>query len=585
MTEMKSLKLPDGFNPANPDHMAQLERNVAKVLPGYGVYRVENGHNRALLLPKNQLTVSDSDGETVKTYRIDATGLRNVDKQVDSMEAKNPGLSVISVDMTSGYVRMQRLSPESLYARRLFAAALNLHPWEVRVFATQAHGWRVKLPDGFAYRASRYETPFQEAVETVGAYGWYFTVDTERNIITVIPAKPPTFPKMIPMPENVIAHPELRRSVIGWKLPNLGEKRGEPLILDWKDASGVGVGGQSGGGKSVVIDNVIFSFLAAGGRLYVCDSVAKSADFLPFKPFVAKYGWGCAGPESTLTVLRYLLEEVKIRAKVLKDNGVANWWELPDSVKAEYPLSLLVCDEISQYAVPPAKVPGDKDSPVVLQNKYDISIASAISQCLLKITQTARFAGICWLFAAQSFTMQSGLDPKIKANLQNRLLLGANPGDTLRNQVLKDPKGAPTVPRNIVEEGVDKGVGVAELEGQGAFVWKAFFEASTGGVDYGDMLAERVGGHVTPDPDAAEGDIPESVLVGYVPEMADRPAPILTPRMRGGDSDSVETLDVDSGGAVSAASQPVPDLSDGRGLRSATATAEYMGLLAQAKGM
>ena len=59
MTEMKSLKLPDGFNPANPDHMAQLERNVAKVLPGYGVYRVENGHNRALLLPKNQLTVRD----------------------------------------------------------------------------------------------------------------------------------------------------------------------------------------------------------------------------------------------------------------------------------------------------------------------------------------------------------------------------------------------------------------------------------------------------------------------------------------------------------------------------------------------
>lgn len=314
--KMMVVPLPHGFDPGSDRWMSKLDELLAQRAPGYGVYRVETDHNRALILPKEELAADMS--VTVDTYKFDAVGASNIPKLVASMEEKNPGKTVTSVDTTTGLATMQVMDDKTLYARRLFAAALSLHPWEVRVFATQAHGWMVKLPDGFAYRASRYETSFHEAVETVGAYGWYFTVDTERNIITVIPAKPPTFPKMIPMPENVIAHPELRRSVIGWKLPNLGEKRGEPLCLDWEDASGVGVGGQSGGGKSVVIDNVIFSFLAAGGRLYVCDSVAKAADFLPFKPFVAKYGWGCAGPESTLTVLRYLLEEVKIRAKVLK---------------------------------------------------------------------------------------------------------------------------------------------------------------------------------------------------------------------------------------------------------------------------
>lgn len=155
---MMVVPLPHGFDPGSDRWMSKLDELLAQRAPGYGVYRVETDHNRALILPKEELAADMS--VTVDTYKFDAVGASNIPKLVASMEEKNPGKTVTSVDTTTGLATMQVVDDKTLYARRLFAAALNLHPWEVRVFATQAHGWRVKLPDGFAYRASRYETPF-----------------------------------------------------------------------------------------------------------------------------------------------------------------------------------------------------------------------------------------------------------------------------------------------------------------------------------------------------------------------------------------------------------------------------------------
>lgn len=577
MDNVKVVALPQGFNPADSKHMSQLEKLVEAKAPGYGVFRVEMSRQRAVLLPKERLTVGGDNRQD--TFRFDTVGAQNVVKLVASMEEKNPGESVISVDMTSGLAVMQRLDDSTLYARRQLSAALGLHPWDIRVFRTQAKGWLVKLPDRFAWQDSRYGNRVQEAVTQIGEYGWYYTVDSQANMLTVIPSQPPTFPVSIPQPVEA-RHPSEapRRVRIGMRLPKMGhgETDGEPLILDFKDAPGLLVAGASNGGKSVILNNIIYGFLAGGGQLLVVNEHGKGmADFARWGEYLHEKGRGFDGLESVVATLTYVLEETQVRAKILEENGVANWWELPASVREEYPLWLLVADEIAQYAVPPKKIQGEKDSPAVLENSYEIMMKSLAYQRLAQVSKTARYTGICFVYATQQPNQQNGIDPSIRNNLSNRILVGAKVADNIRDAALNDPKSAPRVPGNVVDGGRATGAAVAEIVNTPACVFKAFYEDSVAldgsKEDFTSVLLDRL--HEVREPVGDGGAWSEEDIMQYVPQAADRPVGVVTPRLRAG---KIETEPVEDSSV---------DLSDGRGLRTATSTAEYMGLLSQAKGM
>lgn len=581
---VKSLSLPDGFNPASEDDMSKLEKNIAKHFPALRLLRVDAEHHRALLVDKNMVEQAETIG-----YKFDTVASTNIKKLVADLEEKNPSMSVVQVDTVNGKAFLQRLDDVTLMSRRTLASALGLNAWDIRLSGNRKHGWQVKLPDTFAWADSKYDKRVLEACEQIGAYGWYYTVNVQNNMLTIIPAKPPTFPKSIAVREEKTI--DFRHIPIGMKLPKLGqtETEGDTLMLDFKDSPGVLVAGMSNGGKSVVINNIIYGFLASGGQVLVVDEHGKGlADYMWVANRLHERGRGFDGLESIVATLRYVLEEAQLRARVLEQYGVANWWELSHEVKQDYPLWLLVADEIAQYAVAPKKIMGDKDSPAVLANLYEISMKSLIYQLLANITKTARYTGICFVYATQQPNQQNGIDPSVRNNLATRLLVGAKVADNIRETALNDPKGAPKVPQNVIDEGRAVGSAVAETPNGEPCVFKAFFELGKNDdgsvLSFTGVLSARLDARLG----VARGDggvWASEELIRYVPEMADKPVEVLTPRLSRVKTPVVEQVSLPDGEADNRGVDTSAMVTGGSVDSSATDIGLLMARLAQAKGL
>ena len=574
MSDVKILQLPDGFDPANSKHMSQLNNLVSQRAAGWKIFRVETDHHRVVLIPQDSSGVSDE----VRVFHFDRVAASDVKGLVARLEETQGGLTVVSVDEVNGLARMSVLDEKRLLVRRLVAQVVGLPVWKVSVFHSQTdEGFTVKLPDGFAWVESKYRTRLLDVCRQIGGDGWFYRMDMVGNVIRLIPGVPPNFPPVVPVPSDVSEHAQEGVWQIGVALPQAGETEGERVAWRFEDSPGLGVGGTTGGGKSVVLNTIIFQHVAAGGRVVLVDDKAKSADFEWLKPWIGDHGWGGDGAESILACLRYVLEEVQVRAARFREWGIQKWSQLTAEQKRKMPLIMLMADEVSQYAVPPAKVAGEKDSPVVVQNRYDIAIAAAINQTLLKITQVARFAGVCFVLSAQSFTLQSGIDPKVKANLGGRLLMGVSASENMREQILADARRAARIPVQVVEGDGSKGVGVAELGG--SRVVKAFYSADEQGSQtgfYASML-DRLG--VARLGDGSQAVWSQEDLRAYVPEIVDKPVGVVTPRLRALQEQAHhEQTEADSG--VSEAHPPVQ-----ASVQSGAQLVEYMGLLAERKGM
>lgn len=594
MSDVRILPLPNGFDPANESHMSQLNRLVSLRAAGWKIFRLDSDHHRVVLIPEGSSGVSDE----VKVFKFDRVAASDVKGLVARLEESQAGLTVVSVDVVNGLARMAVLDERRLLVRRLVAQVVGLPVWQVSVFYSQEdEGFTVKLPDGFAWVDSKFHARLLEVCAQVGGVGWFYVMDVVGNVLRLVPGVPPNFPPVVPVPSDVSEHAQEGVWQIGVALPEAGETEGERVAWRFEDSPGLGVGGTTGGGKSVVLNTIIFQHVAAGGRVVLVDDKAKSADFEWLKPWIGDHGWGGDGAESILACLRYVLEEVQVRAARFREWGIQKWSQLTAEQKRKMPLIMLMADEVSQYAVPPAKVAGEKDSPVVVQNRYDIAIAAAINQTLLKITQVARFAGVCFVLSAQSFTLQSGIDPKVKANLGGRLLMGVSASENMREQILADARRAARIPVQVVEGDGSKGVGVAELGG--SRVVKAFYSADEQGSQtgfYASML-DRLG--VKRLGDGSQAVWSDSDLREYVPEVVDKPVGVLTPRLRrlqevehfgqAGDGSQAGSGGSDGGDGSDGGVGSVPVSGGVRasvdGVQSGAQMMEYMGLLAERKGL
>lgn len=520
------------FDETNDDDMMRLTtliQDKAAEHPefkNYTVLRIDGDF--AVIAPMGYNTEDSSDG--VKTIGIDVnqgSDLAQQKKTVPRLEAEYPGYFVTDFmrpEAAKCYVRLEQLDEKTLSSRRIFADALNLQPWQIRISRTPEKGWRLRIKEGATtYQASKYDVKMQEAVNVVGKDGWFFKADPESGVITVYPGKPPTFKKTISMPKNIWTEPDIRRSYFGMKLPDKGRTVGDPLANDWKNAAFVLVCGESGGGKSVIINSLIYGSIIAGCELYLGDDKGKSTDYNWCRDYVSENGYGADGLESTAAMLIYLLKKVEERAKIWHDNGWINWWGLPAEAKKKYPRILLVMDEISQLDVP-ARLPTgvDKDNPDVIRKKYENSVKFSIQESMLQIVQKARYVGVTAIYAAQSATQDAGIPPLMRTNLQSKIIVGEKVPDATRKSVLKDPKTAPVVPINVIKEGVGMGTGIAELAGQEACVFKGYYEESDG-KDWAGILAERARSIRPVDMDPAAGYLSWKTIISLFPTAADKP--------------------------------------------------------------
>lgn len=527
-------KIFGSFDKTNPDDMIKLttliQEKAAKnpEFKGYSVYNVDDDGTYAYIAPMDYSPKDDASGARLISLDVNqGADIGQQKRTVARLESENPGFYVTEFmrpDPSKCLVRLEQLDDKTLSTRRVFAAALSLKPWQIRVSRTPENGWRIRIKEGATvYQASKYDSKMQEAVETVGKIGWFFKADSESGVVIVYPGNPPTFKPTISMPKNIWSKPDVRRSYFGMKLPDKGRETGEPLSNDWKNASFILVCGEAGGGKSVVIDSLIYGRLIAGAELYVGDEQGKSTDYNWCRPYVATNGWGCDGLESTAAMLLQVLAKVDERANVWKENGWVNWWDIPENMKKKYPPILVVMDEISQLDVP-ARLPAglDKDNPDVIRKKYENAVKFSIQESMLQIVQKARYVGVTGIYASQSATQEAGIPPIMRTNLQSKIIVGEKVPDATRKSVLKDPKNAPVVPLNVIKEGMGKGTGVAELVGQEACVYKGYFEAAKG-KDWVDILRERVTAINPPKGDMDSGHLSWDVIVNLFPTAAGKP--------------------------------------------------------------
>jgi hypothetical protein len=402
---------------------------------------------------------------------------------------------------------LSKLTYDEVRCRGAIAKALSAKPWDVQVRSRPDGGFNVTLPA--TYMPSKHDKALTEIAEAVvGQFGWYIKTDAKHLKLEIIPSDPPTFPSMVPYPFNKppqfnVSTKDWAQIPLGMKLPPAGEQRGELFTMDMKAGAHCLVGGLSGAGKSVTINAIIAGWLARGAEIVIVDVPDKSVDFLWCKPFVREHGWGCDSPRHALTALALVREEGTRRADILKEHEALNYAELPAGFDLK-PLVVIV-DELAGLLAYDKVPPGmPKDEPIRLEIEQENMFKAQTERMINKIAAELRFVGVFLLVASQVTNANTGLGPKLRTNLHQKLLMGPKPTPSARGQILSNPDNVPEVPINVKMDGVaNRGVGVAEPEGTEPCVFKTFYATTD---DYRKWLL-KLGVKTTLNPDPTMGQL------------------------------------------------------------------------------
>ena len=280
------------------------------------------------------------------------------------------------------------------------------------------------------------------------------------------------------------------------------DEAARPAIVDWTQSLGLLVAGLAGGGKSVTINDIITMSVASDCELYIMDHAVKSTDFYWCRGWVTPGGWGADSLVQTCGLLRRLLDDISTggaRARAWQEHGWQNWYDdLSDEDKRKHPIRMIVIDELSQLAV------GGKDAtsipknplPAVMDRMLEQQIISLNLSMLIKLLQIGRAYGYRFVVATQVASSSTGMPPALRGNLGNKLIMGARVNENQKNLIFNVPRDVPDIPDNVIQEGVSKGAGMAEFEGQPAFDFKTAFpvrDGLSGTAALGAALIDRVG--------------------------------------------------------------------------------------------
>lgn len=413
-----------------------------------------------------------------------------------------PGWHMTEFHPYEGRAVMERLDTDQVRARAILAEKLKVNPWDIRVDHADDGGWHCQLGAGIVYQPSKHDKPLDEACVMVGRLGWFFQADPKTGIIDIHPGDPASFPKLVDFPFDRLGDSDTRdRMPFGIQLARPDETA-KPAIVDWTQSLGLLVAGLAGGGKSVTINDIITMSVAADCELYIMDHAVKSTDFYWCRGWVTPGGWGADSLVQTCGLLRRLLDDISTggaRARAWQEHGWQNWYDdLSDEDKRKHPIRMIVIDELSQLAV------GGKDAtsipknplPAVMDRMLEQQIISLNLSMLIKLLQIGRAYGYRFVVATQVASSSTGMPPALRGNLGNKLIMGARVNENQKNLIFNVPRDVPDIPDNVIQEGVSKGAGMAEFEGQPAFDFKTAFpvrDGLSGTAALGAALIDRVG--------------------------------------------------------------------------------------------
>lgn len=482
----REFSLPEEFDHRKPSHTKNLKEYVgSKYGEGWGITGI-NIKTRTVTIEQfaSADVVSDANADRKLVNLAEGTKKSDGEAKASSFEQNNPGYVMTDFQPLLRQAELTKMSPETKSARQAIANVLRCKPWEVKIAPRTDGGYSIGLPETYVH-SKQYDALCEVVEDTVGSVGWYVDINTKKRRGEIIPSDPPTFPGMIPYPMDqtqIVPTMQLR---IGAKLPKPGQEDGGDFTLDLDDSM-VQIGGLAGAGKSVGINDLIASGLAAGFELAVADIPDKAVDFDWCRDFVRPYGWGCDSPYETVAMLANLYDEGGQRAKSLKRHKAKKMADLPADIQKTMPFVLIVIDEVtglfSKEVVPKSL---DKDHPMRVEAENKNVAVDLIKSYINKIAAEQRFVGMRIALASQVASRDTGIDTKLRTNLHHKILYGTNPTESNRKLIFPNADSVPLVPDNVKNDSkAGRGVGTASPQGDEAVVFKSYYADTDTLYDY-----------------------------------------------------------------------------------------------------
>lgn len=226
--------------------------------------------------------------------------------------------------------------------------------------------------------------------------------------------------------------------------------------------------------NTIAQEAVIVGAMARGFEVAIVDPTKGGVDFAWAEKFCRPGGWGCENLEEALTAISLVYAEGTRRKGLIKAKpGAVKWTDLEDpTIK---PI-LLVADECTSLLAMEAAPKGlPKTDPIAVEIAYRNSVKARILNVVGKIARELRFVGVHLMLGSQKFYAEI-VSGEMRSNLGARILLGANPTNADRSMALRDVDAVPNIPAYLRDDPkVARGIGVYEIEGVGAGVFKGFF--------------------------------------------------------------------------------------------------------------
>lgn len=260
---------------------------------------------------------------------------------------------------------------------------------------------------------------------------------------------------------------------------------GEPIEYNFRVDPHLLIAGASGGGKSVLMQSLMFGALMRGYDLYISDPTKAGADFKFAEPYAKAF---TSTVFEAAAMMKGIYAEVMRRKALVAAAGVGNYRDLPEDIRPKH--MVLVLDEFTslmgQDPVPPASDDPEMDA----EREMIIATNAARTQIGVytgKVAREARFVGLTLFLATQKLSAKM-LDTipgagDLKVNL-SRLLMGkATYGD--KQSALRAPQDAPDL-----GDAIPPGRGLFETTAGAAMAIQAWYDPAEQTV-----LAQQLAAH------------------------------------------------------------------------------------------
>lgn len=259
---------------------------------------------------------------------------------------------------------------------------------------------------------------------------------------------------------------------------------GEPVTFDSRLDPHLLISGQSGAGKSVTLQTLIFGAAVQGWDLYIVDPSKGAVDFNFAEPWARGIGrtvW------EAKAVIEAVYAEVSARKAINAQYSCGNYRDLPEEVR--YPHVLVVLDEFTSLMIPEPLAKPTSDDPTILA-EYEVALRTNEARAYIgtyvgKIVREARSTGFTVLLATQALKADTlkkiPASNDLKDNMSRMIIGRASFGQMAA--ALKMPQDAPAT-----DDDVPPGRGLYEGNGRAAEVVQMWFEASQ--ATFASRLAE-----------------------------------------------------------------------------------------------